>query len=200
MTSFQKNVRVKTKRFLRFHVSHLQLFHGADTFDSWYLTKAPVNASPYYPFYWFPPPFTTESVYDLLPRELQLPSSTQQSPKVMSQKSGGEAGSLPSASLASGRILLLLTLFLLCEQDWLWPTPSKKNVQLTLQSVPSGKQTPPSSKKASQTTIMQLWFSCGKNKKRLEQDVSGSWTCLLPVSACCCLLYVVVSCSNSLKL
>lgn len=90
----------------------------------------PVNLSPYCHFYWFPPPFTTESVYDLLPRELQLPSSTQQSPKVMSQKSGGEAGPLPSASLASGRILLLLSLFLLCKQDWSCPT--LKKVQLML--------------------------------------------------------------------
>uniref|UniRef100_A0A8C9XR58 Nuclear factor of activated T cells 5b n=1 Tax=Sander lucioperca TaxID=283035 RepID=A0A8C9XR58_SANLU len=45
--------------------------------------------------------YSKESAYDLLPRELQLPSSTQQSPKVMSQKSGGEAGPPPSAALAS---------------------------------------------------------------------------------------------------
>ncbi|XP_030576782.1 nuclear factor of activated T-cells 5 isoform X2 [Archocentrus centrarchus] len=51
--------------------------------------------------------YSKESVYDLLPRELQLPSSTQQSPKVMSQKSGGEAGPLPSASLASDASLTM---------------------------------------------------------------------------------------------
>ncbi|MEQ2161054.1 hypothetical protein GOODEAATRI_005741 [Goodea atripinnis] len=46
-----------------------------------------------------------ESVYDLLPKELQLqPSSTQTDPPTMSQKSGGEAGPPPSATLASGEI------------------------------------------------------------------------------------------------
>uniref|UniRef100_A0A3Q3Q9Q4 Nuclear factor of activated T-cells 5 n=1 Tax=Monopterus albus TaxID=43700 RepID=A0A3Q3Q9Q4_MONAL len=43
-----------------------------------------------------------ESVYDLLPKELQLQSlSTQTDPPTMSQKSGGEAGPPPSTSLAS---------------------------------------------------------------------------------------------------
>lgn len=47
----------------------------------------------------------TESVYDLLPKELQLqPSSTQTDPATMSQKSGGEAGPPPSAALASGEL------------------------------------------------------------------------------------------------
>uniref|UniRef100_A0A3B3VDB2 Nuclear factor of activated T-cells 5 n=1 Tax=Poecilia latipinna TaxID=48699 RepID=A0A3B3VDB2_9TELE len=47
-------------------------------------------------------PFMAESVYDLLPKELQLqPSSTQTDPPTMSQKSGGEAGPPPSATLAS---------------------------------------------------------------------------------------------------
>lgn len=47
----------------------------------------------------------TESVYDLLPKELQLqPSSTQTDPSTMSQKSGGEAGPPPSAALASGEL------------------------------------------------------------------------------------------------
>lgn len=47
----------------------------------------------------------TESVYDLLPKELQLqPSSTQTDPTTMSQKSGGEAGPPPSAALASGEL------------------------------------------------------------------------------------------------
>lgn len=47
----------------------------------------------------------TESVYDLLPKELQLqPSSTQTDPPTMSQKSGGEAGPPPSAALASGEL------------------------------------------------------------------------------------------------
>ncbi|XP_024151638.1 nuclear factor of activated T-cells 5 isoform X3 [Oryzias melastigma] len=45
--------------------------------------------------------YSKESVYDLLPRELQLPASTQHSQEVMSQTSGGEADPLPSAPLAS---------------------------------------------------------------------------------------------------
>ncbi|KAM9351789.1 nuclear factor of activated T-cells 5a [Symphorus nematophorus] len=46
--------------------------------------------------------YSKESVYDLLPKELQLqPSSTQTDPTTMSQKSGGEAGPPPSAALAS---------------------------------------------------------------------------------------------------
>lgn len=46
--------------------------------------------------------YSKESVYDLLPKELQLqPSSTQADPPTMSQKSGGEAGPPPSAALAS---------------------------------------------------------------------------------------------------
>ncbi|KAL6113090.1 uncharacterized protein ACO6RY_11446 [Pungitius sinensis] len=49
--------------------------------------------------------FSKESAYDLLARELQLPSFTQQSLKVMSQKSGGEAGPPPSAALPSGSSL-----------------------------------------------------------------------------------------------
>uniref|UniRef100_A0A096MCJ2 Nuclear factor of activated T cells 5b n=1 Tax=Poecilia formosa TaxID=48698 RepID=A0A096MCJ2_POEFO len=49
--------------------------------------------------------YSKESVYDLLPKELQLqPSSTQTDPPTMSQKSGGEAGPPPSATLASGEI------------------------------------------------------------------------------------------------
>lgn len=53
-------------------------------------------------------PLTTESAYDLLPPELQLPFSSQQDLKIMSQKSGGEAGPPPSALLVSGASLLLL--------------------------------------------------------------------------------------------
>ncbi|XP_057692794.1 nuclear factor of activated T-cells 5a isoform X2 [Corythoichthys intestinalis] len=46
--------------------------------------------------------YSKESVYDLLPKELQLQqSSTQTDPTTMSQKSGGEAGPPPSAALAS---------------------------------------------------------------------------------------------------
>uniref|UniRef100_A0A3Q2PYD1 Nuclear factor of activated T-cells 5 n=1 Tax=Fundulus heteroclitus TaxID=8078 RepID=A0A3Q2PYD1_FUNHE len=46
--------------------------------------------------------YSKESVYDLLPKELQLqPPSTQTDPPTMSQKSGGEAGPPPSATLAS---------------------------------------------------------------------------------------------------
>ncbi|XP_062848819.1 nuclear factor of activated T-cells 5a isoform X2 [Trichomycterus rosablanca] len=44
--------------------------------------------------------YSKESVYDLLPKELQLPPTTQDK-HTMSQKSGGEAGPLPSAALAS---------------------------------------------------------------------------------------------------
>ncbi|KAM4618977.1 nuclear factor of activated T-cells 5a [Polymixia lowei] len=46
--------------------------------------------------------YSKESVYDLLPKELQLqPSSAQTDTPTMSQKSGGEAGPPPSAALAS---------------------------------------------------------------------------------------------------
>uniref|UniRef100_A0A8C8FZG4 Nuclear factor of activated T-cells 5 n=1 Tax=Oncorhynchus tshawytscha TaxID=74940 RepID=A0A8C8FZG4_ONCTS len=46
--------------------------------------------------------YSKESVYDLLPKELQLPSSTQQNPAAaMSQKSGGEAVPPPSTALDS---------------------------------------------------------------------------------------------------
>uniref|UniRef100_A0A3B4A4U3 Nuclear factor of activated T-cells 5 n=1 Tax=Periophthalmus magnuspinnatus TaxID=409849 RepID=A0A3B4A4U3_9GOBI len=46
--------------------------------------------------------YSKESVYDLLPKELQLqPSSAQTDPASMSQQSGGEAGPPPSAALAS---------------------------------------------------------------------------------------------------
>nr|XP_021333714.1 nuclear factor of activated T-cells 5 isoform X3 [Danio rerio] len=45
--------------------------------------------------------YSKESVYDLLPKELQLPSSGVQSAAAMSQKSGGEAGPPPPAALAA---------------------------------------------------------------------------------------------------
>uniref|UniRef100_A0A671MDA0 Uncharacterized protein n=1 Tax=Sinocyclocheilus anshuiensis TaxID=1608454 RepID=A0A671MDA0_9TELE len=45
-----------------------------------------------------------ESVYDLLPKELQLPSSREQSAAAMSQKSGGEAGPPPSTAVAAGKL------------------------------------------------------------------------------------------------
>ncbi|XP_074533064.1 nuclear factor of activated T-cells 5a [Halichoeres trimaculatus] len=46
--------------------------------------------------------YSKESVYDLLPKELQLqPPPTQTDPPTMSQTSGGEAGPPPSAALAS---------------------------------------------------------------------------------------------------
>uniref|UniRef100_A0A8C5HA41 Nuclear factor of activated T-cells 5 n=1 Tax=Gouania willdenowi TaxID=441366 RepID=A0A8C5HA41_GOUWI len=54
--------------------------------------------------------YSKESVYDLLPRELQLPSATQHNLKAMSQKSGGEAGTLLSASLASDAMPTSLTM------------------------------------------------------------------------------------------
>lgn len=88
-----------------------QFDYWSDAFKLWLSFKfrschVPVSMLPYCSFNFF-----TESVYDLLPRELQLPSSTQQKPKVMSQKSGGEAGPPPSVAVASGRILLLFSLF-----------------------------------------------------------------------------------------
>lgn len=59
--------------------------------------KAPNLSSPGRPM--------LESVYDLLPKELQLqPPSTQTDPPTMSQKSGGEAAAPPSAALASGEL------------------------------------------------------------------------------------------------
>lgn len=43
-----------------------------------------------------------KSVYDLLPKELQLPPSRETSVASMSQTSGGEAGSPPPAVVAAG--------------------------------------------------------------------------------------------------
>lgn len=45
--------------------------------------------------------YSKESVYDLLPAELQLPSLVQQENSSMSQKSGGEAGPPPAAAAAA---------------------------------------------------------------------------------------------------
>ncbi|XP_051548325.1 nuclear factor of activated T-cells 5-like isoform X4 [Myxocyprinus asiaticus] len=45
--------------------------------------------------------YSKESVYDLLPKELQLPSAVQQENSTMSQKSGGEAGHHLPAALVS---------------------------------------------------------------------------------------------------
>ncbi|XP_065153911.2 nuclear factor of activated T-cells 5a isoform X1 [Paramisgurnus dabryanus] len=45
--------------------------------------------------------YSKESVYDLLPKELQLPPAEQQDKPTMSQKSGGEAGPPSPAALAS---------------------------------------------------------------------------------------------------
>lgn len=54
----------------------------------------------------FPTPsYSTEVVYDLLSKEWQLQTPSQQNSKAMSQKSGGVAGSPPSAALASGSSL-----------------------------------------------------------------------------------------------
>ncbi|KAL0968375.1 hypothetical protein UPYG_G00266080 [Umbra pygmaea] len=50
--------------------------------------------------------YLKESVYDLLPKELQLQqASSQTDTPTMSQKSGGEAGPPPSAALASETLL-----------------------------------------------------------------------------------------------
>jgi len=57
----------------------------------------------------------TESVYDLLPTELQLAFFKQQSKAAMSQTSGGEAGPPPAtAALGSGELPFPLLLLLLC--------------------------------------------------------------------------------------
>lgn len=60
----------------------------------------------------------SESVYDLLPKELQLPLASSQDSLTMSQKSGGEAGPLPPAAVASGSLhslqLFLLPSYLFC--------------------------------------------------------------------------------------
>lgn len=47
--------------------------------------------------------FFLESVYDLLPKELQLPPSRELSVASMSQTSGGEAGSPPPGVVAAGK-------------------------------------------------------------------------------------------------
>ncbi|KAM3624750.1 uncharacterized protein V6R79_000984 [Siganus canaliculatus] len=54
--------------------------------------------------------YSKESAYDLLPRELQLPSFAQHNLGVMSQKSGGEAGPPPSAALASDAMSSSMTM------------------------------------------------------------------------------------------
>lgn len=53
-------------------------------------------------------PSPTESVYDLLPKELQLPPSRETTVASMSQTSGGEAGSPPPAVVAAGMHFILL--------------------------------------------------------------------------------------------
>ncbi|KAM7015914.1 nuclear factor of activated T-cells 5 isoform 2-T2 [Tautogolabrus adspersus] len=53
--------------------------------------------------------YSKESAYDLLPGKLQL-SSTRQNLKVMSQKSGGEAGPPPSAAVASDAMSSSMTM------------------------------------------------------------------------------------------
>lgn len=50
----------------------------------------------------------TESVYDLLPKELQLPPPRETCVASMSQTSGGEAGSPPPAVVAAGMHFILL--------------------------------------------------------------------------------------------
>uniref|UniRef100_A0A8D0L4N6 Uncharacterized protein n=1 Tax=Sphenodon punctatus TaxID=8508 RepID=A0A8D0L4N6_SPHPU len=52
--------------------------------------------------------YSKESVYDLLPKELQLPPSRETSVASMSQTSGGEAGSPPPAVVAAGKDPTLL--------------------------------------------------------------------------------------------
>uniref|UniRef100_A0A8C5Y2I9 Nuclear factor of activated T cells 5 n=1 Tax=Microcebus murinus TaxID=30608 RepID=A0A8C5Y2I9_MICMU len=53
-----------------------------------------------------------ESVYDLLPKELQLPPSRETSVASMSQTSGGEAGSPPPAVVAIFILCILMHLIL----------------------------------------------------------------------------------------
>ncbi|XP_053721592.1 nuclear factor of activated T-cells 5 isoform X2 [Synchiropus splendidus] len=54
--------------------------------------------------------FCKESVYDLLPRELQLYTSTLQGSTIMSQTSGGEAGPPSSSALATDAMSASLTM------------------------------------------------------------------------------------------
>uniref|UniRef100_A0A8C9DLH1 Nuclear factor of activated T cells 5 n=1 Tax=Prolemur simus TaxID=1328070 RepID=A0A8C9DLH1_PROSS len=53
-----------------------------------------------------------ESVYDLLPKELQLPPSRETSVASMSQTSGGEAGSPPPAVVAMFILCILMHMIL----------------------------------------------------------------------------------------
>ncbi|KAI2579408.1 NFAT5 isoform 11 [Pan troglodytes] len=55
-----------------------------------------------------------ESVYDLLPKELQLPPSRETSVASMSQTSGGEAGSPPPAVVAAGIPEMFILCILMC--------------------------------------------------------------------------------------
>uniref|UniRef100_A0A672TFZ8 Nuclear factor of activated T cells 5 n=1 Tax=Strigops habroptila TaxID=2489341 RepID=A0A672TFZ8_STRHB len=57
--------------------------------------------------------YSKESVYDLLPKELQLPPSRETSVASMSQTSGGEASSPPPAVVAAGKHDLCIFLFIL---------------------------------------------------------------------------------------
>lgn len=75
----------------------------------------------------------TESVYDLLPKELQLqPSSTQTDLPTMSQKSGGEVGPPPSAALASGELTALYVQSLTLSGRVLGHSLSKVQINIVL--------------------------------------------------------------------
>lgn len=170
------------KKYFSWHVWFMILMNKS--------RSVPVAMSPYHPFYLFPP-LSTESAYDLLPRELQLPSSTQQSPKVMSQKSGGEAGPPPSAALASGRILFLLSLFLLCKQDWSCPTP--KNTTCATVCTCRKTNTCTWQKSLSMNKPAALWSSRQSKKKMLKKDFTSLELSQLNTPSICTFLWNIWS-------
>lgn len=150
-------LKVAEMAFLKIAWQHVKKLVSQLTHSSYFTNRgiwAPVNISPHHYFYVFRLPLSTESAYDLLLSELQLPE-LQQNPKVMSQKSGGEVGPPPSAVLGSGTILLLLCLFLRCNEDWLWQKKKKCN-QCNMCICFFSKQTPEYGRKACQTASLML--------------------------------------------
>lgn len=104
----------------------------------------------------------TEVVYDLLSKEWQLQTPSQQNSKAMSQKSGGVAGSPPSAALASGRILFAFSLQYFFSVHPLrgLVIPSLQQVQGMQQSIPAEKHTPAVQKPVRQAGCCCVIFTC----------------------------------------
>lgn len=76
--------------------------------------------------------YLLESVYDLLPKELQLPPSRELSVASMSQTSGGEAGSPPPGVVAAGKYFqwarLSLDAYQCCDQhEQCWKSLQKRD-------------------------------------------------------------------------